>query len=805
MPKKNRKKSPALFYCLIALNIAASVLVVYALSGHWKVAVESRSEYEDVRAEAAKRSEMLLAEAAQPTDAMLPDATGEDGELPTFEEVEQIEQMEDESSDIEDVMWQVRMNQPQSFAAAANSPVEDALAPSAGDTPLEPEELFSDEFADAFLNESSVDEDLFSNEFLDNFPTPNPALYNAPASQASVAVPESAAEPEKTAALSTPEVTQATNLDSVAELVSASVPESEEQLMSSMSGRMAQALLRIFSGAPGLSDAPIPSDAPMLDPPSDALGDAPIDAAVDAPTEAPTDVSVEMLGDALGGFLDLPTPTPTPTPSPTPSPTPKPTPTRKPGQTPVPTTEPWMERAVHVDGARYTMDFPYFQEQYPDMTAWLYQEGTKIDYPVMQREGDNDYYLNRLYNGRLNKNGSVFLDHGNNREFTDANNYVYAHNTQTGDMFGVLQKYRDQEYYDKFPTMLLRTPYSDFQIDIFASNMSLVEDEESWRIKQFKRKADFDAYIEDLKENSFFKSDVTPEWGDQFLVLCTCTNVQHGERYVIYGRMRPIRYGTEGDVGITKMQLDNRPSQSGMRVVGSLGPKQLYAQNDALWSKMRYEPRDSNKARPFGEGGNAVTTVAMLIANMVEKEELPRMLGYTKAADGFSFCDHSVNQYFCTNTHAQYRPRTPDEYLRYFPIAIADFTTGNNFWDQATRVRNKDGTSFGFIPYIAGIYGLELQASSDLDVALDALREGSMVICLTSGKEGSPFTNGSQYVLLAGADAHHLYIFDSFARKNYSATDSRNLLEYLGPNAVRTSIQNAGHLGLNSFFIFTKR
>ena len=800
MPKKKRKKNPALFYCLIALNIAASVLVVYALSGHWKVAVEGRSEYEDVRAEAALRSEQLLAEeAAQSAETEPLNAIGDDGELLAFEEVEQIEQMEDADSDIEDVMWQVRMNQPQALVAGANAPGEGMKGITSGPSAAS-EELFSEEFADAFFNESSVDEDFFSNEFLDSFPTPNPALYSSSASQVrsasptSAAAPVSIAVPEETSASSTPDSTPTPTVapDPVSASVSVGNP------MSGLPGRMLAAILQGVSGAPSASDAP-------LDIPGDAPADASAGASTEAPTEAPADVPAELRGDALGGFLDLPTPTPEPTKAPTAAPTPQPTPTRTPGQTPVPTTEPWMERAVHVDGARYTMDFPYFQEMYPDMTAWLYQEGTKIDYPVMQREEDNDYYLNRLYNGRLNKNGSIFLDHGNSREFTDANNYIYGHNTQTGDMFGILQKYKDQAYYDKYPTMLLRTPYSDFQIDVFASNMSLVEDEESWRIKQFKRKADFDAYIEDLKENSFFKSEVTPEWGDQFLVLCTCTNIQHGERYVIYGRMRPIRYGTEGDVGITKMQLDSRPSQSGMRVVGSLGPKQLYAQNDALWSKMRYEPRDSNKKRPFGEGGNAVTTVAMMIANMVEKEELPRLLGYTKSTDGFSFCDHSVNQYFCTNTHAQYRPRTPDEYLRYLPIAIADFTTGNNFWDQAARVRNKDGASFGFIPYITGIYGLELQASSDLDAALASLYEGSMVICLTSGKDGSPFTNGAQYVLLAGADAQHLYIFDSFARKNYNATDSQNLLEYLGPNAVRTSIQNAGHLGLNSFFIFTKR
>ena len=478
-----------------------------------------------------------------------------------------------------------------------------------------------------------------------------------------------------------------------------------------------------------------------------------------------------------------------------------PTPEPTIAQTPVPTIEPWMERAVQVDSARITMDFPHFQTLYEDIVAWIVQDGTKINYPVMQAE-DNEYYLDHLYNGKSNKDGSIFLDCGNSAEFIDANNYIYGHNTKSGDMFGILAKYKSQEYYDANPSLTLLTPYSDFMIDFFACTMSLVEDESSWRIKQFQRKADFDAYIADLKEQSFFKSDVTPEWGDQFLVLCTCTNVAHGERYVVYGRMRPIRYGTAETIGLTKAEMDESPTISGKRIVGSLGAMQLYAQNDPLWKSLRYETKDSKKNRNFGDGGNGPTAVAMAIANMVPEDELTRLMGYARATDGFTFCTHSVNQYFCNNRHGQYSLKMPYEFTRYLPVAIASFTTGNNLWEEEARVKDKGGTNMTFLPYIAGIYGLDLETSVVLGNALDAFQQGGMTICLTSGPD-SPFTNGSgsQYVVLAGMDSEYLYILDPYQKTNYRKTDSKRLLEVVAPNAVRVKLENIDYIGLNSYYI----
>lgn len=48
-------------------------------------------------------------------------------------------------------------------------------------------------------------------------------------------------------------------------------------------------------------------------------------------------------------------------------------------------------------------------EENPDCIGWLTIDGTRIDYPVMYRPGDKNYYLHRDFNGEYSANGCLFL------------------------------------------------------------------------------------------------------------------------------------------------------------------------------------------------------------------------------------------------------------------------------------------------------------------------------------------------------------------------------------------------------------
>lgn len=165
----------------------------------------------------------------------------------------------------------------------------------------------------------------------------------------------------------------------------------------------------------------------------------------------------------------------------------------------------------------------------------------------------------------------------------------------------------------------------------------------------------------------------------------------------------------------------------------------VYAQNDELWSTMRYESGSPKKFRNFGQGGCGPTAVAMAVANLVEKDELTKLVGYAGEDVGFTFCTCSVNRLLCNQKHVQYRLRTADEMLRYLPVAMAGFASGNNIWNLKSRKTTVQGTDMRFLDYVGMIYGLSITKTRRLSEAVDMLREGGcMVVSCTT--VGGPFT-----------------------------------------------------------------
>ena len=497
------------------------------------------------------------------------------------------------------------------------------------------------------------------------------------------------------------------------------------------------------------------------------------------------------------------TPAPTAPAQPTytaiPTVTPTVTPTTAPTPLPPTTQQPWHNRVVTMSDVHYSVDFGYLQGINEDVKAWLVQDGTAINYPVVQGK-DNKVYLDRMFNGKLNKDGSIFMDSGSSAYFEDANTYIYGHHTKTDAMFSTLASYQNQAYYNAHPQLILLTPYNDYAIDLFAARVAAVDDETSWRIKQFARKSEFTSYIENLEANSLFKAnpDSMPEWGDQLLVLVTCTNEQHGERYVVYGRMRQIAYASSESVAVTKISLDQAQTISGWREVPGRGLMMVYAQNDPLWNDMRYSSVQDPRKRIFGDGGCGPTSVAMAVTNLVPKDRLGDIYGYAKSSLGYTFCQCSVNQYFCNKLHAQYQIQSADEYLRYYPLVMASFATGNNLWGDVSRTKNA-GTNLSFLKKIAYLYKLDLSVTTNNEEAFTAVQNGALAIASLGA--GNPFTGGGHYAVVASVNDQYVYILDPYRQKNYDRTDSKHLLSSVAPGVVAVKRENAGDLSMSTFYI----
>ena len=102
-----------------------------------------------------------------------------------------------------------------------------------------------------------------------------------------------------------------------------------------------------------------------------------------------------------------------------------------------------------------------------DVVAWLTVDDTNIDYPVMQGI-DNSEYLNKDPFGEFSLSGSIFLDARNTPDFTDPYSLIYGHHMEYGQMFGALDEFLDQEYFDAHRVATLTVDDTAYRIEFFA-------------------------------------------------------------------------------------------------------------------------------------------------------------------------------------------------------------------------------------------------------------------------------------------------------------------------------------------------
>ena len=76
------------------------------------------------------------------------------------------------------------------------------------------------------------------------------------------------------------------------------------------------------------------------------------------------------------------------------------------------------------------VDFSQLAQINPDIVGWIYIEGTKINYPVVQAE-NNRYYMSRLFDGSYNASGCIFLDCRSSSDFSDRHSIIYGHHRRS--------------------------------------------------------------------------------------------------------------------------------------------------------------------------------------------------------------------------------------------------------------------------------------------------------------------------------------------------------------------------------------
>lgn len=176
-----------------------------------------------------------------------------------------------------------------------------------------------------------------------------------------------------------------------------------------------------------------------------------------------------------------------------------------------------------------------------DLAGWLKIEDTKIDYPVMQCE-DNEYYLHHDFYGEDSKYGCLFVKDIANLEM-GTNFVVYGHNMKDGSMFGELDNYREQEFYQEHPEILFDTLYEEYSYEIVAVFLSQVyqAEEDVFKYYQFYEadsEEEFQDFYTNIKELALYDTGVTAQYGDRFLTLSTCAYHTQDGRFVVVAKRK---------------------------------------------------------------------------------------------------------------------------------------------------------------------------------------------------------------------------------------------------------------------------
>ncbi len=185
-----------------------------------------------------------------------------------------------------------------------------------------------------------------------------------------------------------------------------------------------------------------------------------------------------------------------------------------------------------------SVDFTKLKAINKNCVAWIYAEGTPINYPIVKTEGyeEYDHYLTHTFTGIENKAGTIFTDYRNAKEQRYFNLITYGHSMKNGSMYAYLLRYKNQSFYDEHPFMWLYTDDGGIYKIELISGREVHENSEDYIMYSDKEK--FDAYLKNSVDSSHFKTKFDVSAVEQIITLSTCSYGGDNMRYVVLGNIK---------------------------------------------------------------------------------------------------------------------------------------------------------------------------------------------------------------------------------------------------------------------------
>lgn len=183
------------------------------------------------------------------------------------------------------------------------------------------------------------------------------------------------------------------------------------------------------------------------------------------------------------------------------------------------------------------INFTELWEINTDIYAWIKIPNTLVDYPLVQSETDDSFYLSHNIYKEYAFAGSIYTESLNSKDFSDPNTLIYGHNMLNGSMFATLHNFRDPNFFAANEYIYVYLPERTLTYRIFAAYE--YDDRHILYSFDFGDEDVYQKYL-DYAQNptssmTYNIRDLGVTTDDKIITLSTCMDNIDTSRYLVQG------------------------------------------------------------------------------------------------------------------------------------------------------------------------------------------------------------------------------------------------------------------------------
>lgn len=189
-------------------------------------------------------------------------------------------------------------------------------------------------------------------------------------------------------------------------------------------------------------------------------------------------------------------------------------------------------------GKANPIDFASLKSENPDIYSWITVPGTEVNYPVLQSDKNDNFYIDHGVDKQPSFAGAIYSQFCNHLDYSDRVTVLYGHNMADNSMFASLHSFEDADFFDSHGDMTIYTP--DRQLDYTIVSAFVFDDVHIMNCYDFSKDEVYRDFLDTVLNPHTISGNVRKgvqlEVDDRLVILSTCLNYGEG-RYLVVGKL----------------------------------------------------------------------------------------------------------------------------------------------------------------------------------------------------------------------------------------------------------------------------